>query len=258
VPLLAPHLARGSGEDAEYLHDALAAAEARHFWFVSRKQLIVDTIATHFSGARSMLDVGCGSGAVAAAVARARPSMRVTAGDVLAAGVEAGRRSIPEVSFVQFDIRSLPYNEEFDVVTAFDVIEHVDDDASVLAQMRAAARPGGGLVITVPQHQWLWSSSDDFSRHRRRYARRELRAKLEAAGFTVQRLTSFMSVLLPALVVSRWRDRRVEEYDPVRELRIGDGINRIFAAACAAERWLIARGVALPAGGSLLAIARRT
>lgn len=257
IPLLAPDLAAGGGEDADYHHEALAAAEASHFWFVGRRVLLAEVIGRSFPRASSMLDVGCGTGSVAAGLRAARPSLTVVAGDVLLAGLRIGQQRAPAVEFVQFDIRALPYRAEFDVVGAFDVIEHVDDDRGVLKQMYEAARPGGGVVITVPQHQWLWSASDAFSHHRRRYSQRELRDKLTGAGFVVERMTSFMSALLPAMVVSRWRDQRVECYDPVRELRIGDGLNALCAAVCGIERAAISAGLSLPAGGSLLAVGRR-
>lgn len=257
IALLAPAIAAGDGGDADYHHAALAAAEARHFWFVARRRVIADAVRRHFGRAASLLDVGCGTGGVAGALQDAFPAMSVVAGDVLMAGLRIAQQHAPRVEFVQFDIRALPYRDAFDVVTAFDVLEHVDDDAAVLAQMRAAARPGGGIVVTVPQHQWLWSASDEYSHHRRRYSRRALVAKMHAAGIVVEAVTSFMSVLLPALVASRWRDQRLEAYDPIRELQIGDGMNAVFGALCGIERGWLRAGGTLPAGGSLLAIGRR-
>ena len=70
---------------------------------------------------------------------------------------------VPDVQLYQLDGRRLPFEEEFDVVGAFDVLEHVDDDGLVLAQMHQATKPGGGIIVSVPQHPWLWSAVDEFS-----------------------------------------------------------------------------------------------
>ncbi len=101
------------------------------------------------------------------------------------------------------DGRALPFAGEFDVVGAFDVIEHIDADEAVLAAMRRAVRPGGGVIVTVPQHRWLWSETDRYSGHQRRYDRRELGRKLDGAGLKVRWMTSFTTLLLPLMAASR-------------------------------------------------------
>jgi SAM-dependent methyltransferase len=255
--MLAPQLAAGDGGDATYQHHELADAETRHFWFVKRKQLIAAMVRRHCPAAGSMLDVGCGTGGVADSMREAFPAMRVIAGDVLISGLQIATQLRPHVQFVQFDIRDLPYESEFDVIGAFDVIEHLDDDAAVLRQIHRAAKPGGGVLITVPQHQWLWSAVDDFSRHRRRYSRRMLAARLAEAGFHVEFVTSFMTFLMPALVLSRWSHRADANFDANRELRISPAMNTLMAKVCDLERNAILAGVSFPAGGSLLAVARR-
>ena len=154
------------------------------------------------------------------------------------------------------DARRLPYREEFDLIGAFDVLEHVTEDTEVLAQMRAAVRPGGGILLTVPQHPGLWSRLDDEACHKRRYTRRELEGKVFAAGFRTFFATSFVSVLLPAMSVARRRKRRPSaSADPLAELRINGLLGHTLGTLLAAERLCIQAGVRLPAGGSLLACA---
>jgi SAM-dependent methyltransferase len=255
--LLAPRLAHGSGEDAEYRYPELAEAERRHFWFLSRTALIVSVLARYFPSARRFLDVGCGTGAVAAALSERMPGLSISAGDVLVEGLRVAHSLASRVEFVQLDIRALPWRSEFDVVGAFDVLEHLDDDREVLSQMRAATVEGGGIVVTVPQHRWLWSKVDDFSNHRRRYTRRELISRIEAAGFIVELATSFMTFILPMLIASRWTKRFQSTFDPVAELRIAASANRLMTRLCALDRAVIEQGISLPAGGSLLVVARR-
>ena len=89
------------------------------------------------------------------------------------------------------------YAAEFDAIGAFDVLEHIVDDEMVLRETNKALKSGGGLLLTVPQHQFLWSAADESARHVRRYSSRDLREKVERAGFKVIRMTSFVSFCYP-------------------------------------------------------------
>jgi SAM-dependent methyltransferase len=80
------------------------------------------------------------------------------------------------------DAQRIPYREEFDVAGAFDVIEDVENDRAVLQELRTALAPGGGLILTVPQHPALWSEYDVRAGHVRRYRASELRAKVIGVG----------------------------------------------------------------------------
>lgn len=237
--------------------DALAAVEDRHFWFSSRNALIAWAMSRYFPAARTFLDVGAGNGQVARALQRAFPALRLTACEAYLEGLVSAAKNVPTAELVQADIGDLPWSEEFDVAGAFDVLEHVTDEAGALQQMVQTLRPGGGVIVTVPQHPWLWSPVDDYSGHVRRYTRALLRSRLESAGLRVERMTSFVSLLLPVLVVSRVSSRG-SPVDPDTEYRMSTLVNAAGATAMSVERWLIRSGVSLPAGGSLLAVARRS
>jgi len=83
------------------------------------------------------------------------------------AGLRRARERLPEVEFVQLDARNLPYKSEFDAIGAFDVIEHIEEDIEVIRSARAALVKNGILVVTVPQHAWLWSGADEHAHHKR-------------------------------------------------------------------------------------------
>jgi SAM-dependent methyltransferase len=237
--------------------DRLAAVEPGNYWFESRNRLIIWAIQTYFADCSSFLEVGCGTGFVLQTVREALPGARLTASDAAARGLEIARMRVPTASFVQQDARDLDARGTFDVAGAFDVLEHVPEDADVMARLARAVRPGGGVLVTVPQHPWLWSRADDAGCHVRRYRRRELIDRLRAAGLDVVRVTSFVSLLLPVLAVSRWRDaRRTTPFD-CGEFDVSRAANAALTAALTAERALIRCGVSWPAGGSLLAVARR-
>ncbi|HST44602.1 MAG TPA: class I SAM-dependent methyltransferase [Luteimonas sp.] len=262
IPLLAPALAAAvSGFDAAEFQ-ALAAGEAGHFWFEGRNAIILDRFRRFFRPARDYLEVGCGTGFVLAAIARTFPDMAVTASEVLADGLAHAAPRAPRARLLQLDARALPFEAAFDVIGAFDVLEHIAEDALVLSQMHRALRPGGGVLLAVPQHPWLWSAQDEIARHVRRYRRDELEHKLRTAGFEVLHSTSFMTLLLPLLWLSRTRRAAARGAGDARaaadaELAPPAWINAICAAALAAERVAIRGGLRLPLGGSRLVVARR-
>jgi SAM-dependent methyltransferase len=237
--------------------DRLPEQEEKSFWFHGRNELIAWALHSYFPGAKTFLEVGCGTGVVLAALHTRRPDLALAGGEPFAAGVAVAQSRVPDVQLYQLDGRRLPFEEEFDVVGAFDVLEHVDDDELVLAQMHQATKPGGGIIVSVPQHPWLWSAVDEFSRHRRRYRAEELVRRVESAGFRLVRRTSFVSVLLPVVALSRWRNRGKTTYDPATEYRLPRLAERAFGAALTAERRLIEAGLSFRAGSSLLVVAER-
>ena len=248
--------ARSEPYDAA-LFEALAAVESVSFWFRARNRLIVSTLRRRFPDAQSLLELGCGTGFVLEALRSAFPGWRLVGSELYEEGLAVARSRLRDVELVQADARALPFRDEFDVVGAFDVLEHVTEDEAVLGEMHAAVRPGGGIVVLVPQHPRLWSAMDDVAHHVRRYRRRDLVAKVRAAGFRVEQASSFVSTLLPAMVVSRAARRlSPRPYDPVAELRPG-ALNALFERVLDGERRLIERGVSLPVGGSLLVVGRK-
>jgi len=259
IPLLAPDLAgEVEGFDPEAFA-MLAAAEDGHFWFESRNRLIVRTLRRWFPRARDYLEVGCGTGCVLSAIDRANPQLSLTGTEVLAAGLAHAARRSPRSRLLQLDARALPFTGAFDVIGAFDVLEHIHEDEAVLAQFHRALRPGGGVLLSVPQHPALWSSQDDLARHVRRYRRGELESKLRTAGFHVLWSSSFMTPLLPLLWLAR--RRRASDAEPMaqarQELAPSLPVNAVLGGMLALERALLAAGMRLPAGSSRMVVARR-
>jgi SAM-dependent methyltransferase len=258
MPVFAPALARGDGSDATYRFEELCAAETWHFWFRSRTRLIVWAIRRYFPDARRILDMGCGTGLVLSGLKEAFPAAELSGSDAIVQALAFAGARLAGVTLFQMDGLRIPFREEFDLIGAFDVLEHITEDEAVLQEMFRATRRGGGILLTVPQHAFLWSSIDDFSCHRRRYSRGDLVRKARNAGFEVLRATSFVSLLLPLLLVSRLRQpKEVDKVDTQAEHRVGPLMNRVLGGALTLERGLIRLGVPFPAGGSLLLVARR-
>jgi SAM-dependent methyltransferase len=253
-----PDVSDGAGQDGfdEASFSMLAELEDRSFWFRGRNELILWALETHAPGARSFLEIGSGTGYVLQGIARRHPELHLVAGEPHVAGLRTSAERVPAAESLVLDGRSLPFRDEFDAAGAFDVLEHIEDDEAVLAAMRTALRPGGTLLLTVPQHPWLWSSVDEFGHHVRRYRRRELVERVRRAGLQLVRATSFVSLMLPLVLVSRARQRG-KPIDPRAEFEIDPRVDRLLERMLAAERRMIRSGVSLPAGSSLLVVARR-
>lgn len=258
VIAFSPELARrSSGFKPEYFQ-RLAAVEEGNFWFVGRNALIAWAAKKYFGTAERFCEIGCGTGYVLRGIARTMPGWQLCATEIFTDGIPFASARVPGATFFQLDARSIPFVSEFDVMGAFDVIEHIEEDQTVLMQMFDAITPGGGALLTVPQHPFLWSQQDEHACHVRRYTGPELRRKLEAAGFRIELMSSFVSVLFPLMYLSRRRDRVPEaEYDFTADLKLNPVVNFVLKAAMSFERWLIKAGVRLPFGGSLLVVARK-
>jgi SAM-dependent methyltransferase len=247
----------GAGFKPEYFAK-LARFEESNFWFRARNQLIQWALRNYFPDARSFFEVGCGTGFVLKGVREISPRLRVAGSEIFGDGLAFARARLPGIDLYQIDARQIPFEREFDVIGAFDVLEHIVEDDAVLRQMYRATRPDGGLLLTVPQHRFLWSAIDEHSMHQRRYSRAELRKKVEQAGFRIQRTTSFISLLLPIMICSRLKkDRGRDDFHLWTELEIGRPLNAVFEGILALERALVEIGVSFPAGGSLLLVAKR-
>ncbi|QND59298.1 class I SAM-dependent methyltransferase [Mesorhizobium huakuii] len=256
-PAWAPEMANQGGGFHETFFAELAQREAGNFWFEARNTIIVRTLRRFFPQFRSFLEIGCGTGFVLSGIARAFPDVRLVGTEIFVAGLPFAAARVPSASFAQMDARRLPYAAEFDVVGAFDVIEHIEEDVDVLENLKRAVRPGGGVIISVPQHKWLWSDLDKQSFHFRRYEKRELHEKIEGVGLEIVYSTSFVSLLLPLMFLSRQRKSESPELDAGRELRLGRAANASLRAVMGIESLILASGLTLPVGGSRLVVAKR-
>lgn len=257
-PELEPSLSEGGAGFPPEAFSELATLEAGNFWFRARNALILWVILRHFPLMERYFEIGCGTGYVLAGVSQAYPQASVTGSEIFSAGLSFAANRVKRAELIQMDARNIPYVNEFDVVGAFDVLEHIEEDTTVLTEMLKAIRSGGGLVVTVPQHPWLWSRQDEYARHVRRYRVGELRNKILEAGFKIEFQTSFVSLLLPVMLVSRISQRRpVENGDPLVELRLPPVLNWAFRSIMRLEHLLIRIGVRFPIGGSLLLVAKK-
>jgi len=254
----APELAPASeGFEARFFAQ-LVEVEANNFWFRSRNRLIIWALQRYFPHARNFLEIGCGTGFVLSGIEQAFPHLTVFGSEIFTKGLEFAAQRLTHAQLFQMDARQIPFDHEFEVVGAFDVLEHIEEDTTVLGEMYKATLRGGGIMLTVPQHPWLWSQNDEHGHHVRRYQAKELKKKVEEAGFQVARMTSFVSFLLPLMILSRLRQRKPQPgYDAMSEFRISRLTNVLLESVLNMERGIIRAGVSLPMGGSLLVVAKK-
>ena len=254
----APEYADGGGGFKSEYFSELSRLEAENFWFRARNQLILWALRTYKPDASNFLEVGCGTGFVLSGIARACPKLALSGSEIFLAGLSHAAERVPSARFMQMDARRVPFVEEFDAIGAFDVLEHIKEDETVLAQLHGAIKFGGVLILTVPQHPSLWSASDEYACHVRRYTRAEIEQKVIAAGFELSRSTSFVTTLLPAMMLSRLMQRKkIKEFDPASELKISPVLNKIFHGLMMLEIWGIRGGLNYSVGGSRLIVARK-
>jgi SAM-dependent methyltransferase len=256
--LFAPSLCKNNnGFRAEHFGE-LAEVEAKHFWFRNRNRLLIWALQAYFPAARNFLEVGCGTGFVLSGIRKGSPQLELAGGELFLEGLEFARSRLPGVPLYQMDAVHVPFEAEFDVVGAFDVLEHIEEDEAVLRQLHQALKPGGGLLVTVPQHPALWSEADVSACHKRRYTRPDLLRKTEAAGFRTINVTSFMSSLLPFLWASRRRRSASASVSRNGEFQINKTLNWLLEAFLSFENGFIRLGATFPLGGSLLLVAQKS
>jgi SAM-dependent methyltransferase len=196
------------------------------------------------------LDLGCGPGRITAHLIRTfRPARALGLDGTRDAVAIAAASGVP----VRYADLRRPFALEFapNLVTALDVLEHLDDPVGTLANLAEAAAPGARLAVTVPALPSLWSRWDEVADHRRRYTRGELAAHLGAGGWEPRRVRYIFSYCVPGAWVERKLLRRVGEFEFPR---VSPLANAALTAAGHLERRL---GSPFPFGTSLLATAER-
>jgi SAM-dependent methyltransferase len=230
--------------------------DEHHWWYRGRRAVVrVELDRLPLPSPAVTLDAGCGSGRGMQELAR-YGSVRGIELNEEAAGV-ARSRGVGEVLIGR--VEQLPWPDAtFDLIASLDVIEHTPDDRVALRELVRVTKPGGWLLVTVPAYQALWAPHDEANHHYRRYSRRGLRASATDAGWRLERMTSFNSLLLaPAAAVRIAQRRRLlrSDADGRSDLHVGpEWLNGMLERPLLAEaRWL-RRGRTLPAGLSLLGV----
>lgn len=245
------------GFKPEYFSE-LIHLENSNFWFQARNKLIIWLLSKYKPNASNFHEVGCGNGFVLSCISKHFPNIEISGSEIYLTGLSYASIRIPTAQFMQMDAKQVPFFEEFDAIGAFDVLEHIKEDEKVLAQLHDAIKPGGVLLLTVPQHPSLWSASDDYACHERRYTCKEIEQKVSTSGFELLRSSSFMALLSPVMMLSRIiHKRKTKNFDHTRELKINSILNKVFYFLMMLELFGIKFGINYPIGGSRFIVARK-
>jgi len=235
------------------VYQQMAELDDRHWWYRARRRIIADLIRREAQppADAQVLEIGCGTGHNLA--------MLAGFGHVEGLELDDEARAISEKRLGR-KVMSAPLPElagvpdrHYDLVGAFDVIEHIDDHQAALASIAAKLKPGGKFVMTVPAHQWMWSVHDVVNHHKRRYSKRGLRALIDGSPMQLDKIGYFNSLLFPLAVAERAASKLSSKSDGDVKLPpapLNTALEKIFEA----ERYLVGR-LPLPPGLSLFAVA---
>lgn len=232
--------------------------ESSHWWFVGRRAILETFLKQMIQNLRSeipnpkILDVGCGTGANIEMLSQFGEAEGVdVSDDALAFCRRKGLKVQKGLA------ETLPFRDEtFELTTALDVIEHLDDDIAGLREMFRVTRSGGYSLFFVPAFMWLWGVQDDISHHRIRYTRKQITERIEKAGYKVERATYSNITFFPPILVGRLF-MKLTGIKPESENNINiTALNGLFGKLFSAERfWL--RNFNFPIGVSIVVAAHK-
>ena len=241
----------------ERLYRDFDRLEDRHWWFEGRRRILSQIIARWRdpSPTAQVLDIGCGTGGM---IPMLREFGIAEGMDGSPAAIGFARERLgPEVPLHLGRLPDgIPSGRKWDLIGAFDVLEHVEEPVGALKAIRGALSAQGTFVCTVPAFPFLWSEHDELNHHFRRYGTDLLRQQLVAAGFAVQFISYFNALLFPPIVAVRL----VKRLFPSRRLRSDAAevpalLNKVLTRLFSFERYALPR-ISLPLGLSLVAVGR--
>lgn len=237
-----------------------AKLESYYWWWVGRRAVIASAMRRQFLGRAplNILDWGCGPGGNFPVLA---PYGNVLGVDASAEALrfcrERGHTNVRPAGTVAEFAAAYP-ERNFDLITVFDVVEHIERDVQFLRELQQLLKPGGALLITVPAYQFLWSELDAAVSHVRRYTRGRITRTVRSAGYEVHRASYFITIMAPLIIAFRiaghltGRSQKKQfsfvEFPPL--------INRLFIGTIRLEAKLL-QWFNLPFGTSLIVLAQR-
>lgn len=235
--------------------DRMAELDQHHWWFTARRRIlssVIRRIVCPPAGAR-ILELGCGTGHnldMLSAFGR----VEATELDDHARDLAARRlgRRVEKVALPDLDKFSA---RSFDLIALLDVLEHVSDDKGSLAAIFTRLKPNGALLLTVPANPWMWSAHDVAHHHHRRYRKSEIGALARVAGYEVDLLSPFNTMLFPLIAGVRTVNK-MRGHDSANDTLPPKSVNRVLDKVFGAEAGLIGR-LPFPFGVSLMAVLRR-
>jgi SAM-dependent methyltransferase len=233
--------------------------EDSHWWYIGRRAILESFLQQIIQNPKSkiqnpkILDVGCGTGGNLEMLEKFGAAEGVDVSDEAlefckSKGLKAHKGLAEELPFP---------DESFDVVTALDVVEHLDDDVAGLKEMFRVLKTGGKTLIFVPAFMWLWGVQDDVSNHRIRYTKKQIIERLQKVGFEIERATYANWTFFAPILAGRTL-MKITGIKPESENNVNiSALNGVFGKLFGAERlWL--RNFDFPFGVSIVIVAKKS
>lgn len=240
-------------EDLEELHEE---SSRDHFLDRYTRAAIISAITPALRAGGTVLDAGCSSGYLLADLAAVRPPQELVGVDLVASGLRRAKGIVPSASLALADVCDLPIADgSVDAVVSSNLLEHVPNDRKALSEFIRVLKPGGIAAVVVPAGPGVYDYYDRFLSHERRYARRELARKAQAAGFEILTDTFLGTLLFPPFWMVKKRNRRLHPNpgpDEIKRLVETDidktSRSAVGRASIAIESGLLSLGVPTPFG----------
>lgn len=231
--------------------------QKKHWWFVVKKRIVLDLIKrfvpTQLERHR-VLDIGCGSGLMLNSLEHIGETCGMDMSDE---AIGFSREIFNGTVKKGFLPDNIPYDSGyFSLITALDVIEHVEDDRATLKAICDRMKPGGHAIITVPACMFLWSVHDELNEHKRRYSLNELRGKLIEVGFRIEKISYFNSILFPAIALVRMVNKILSRKGGSDVDLPSPLVNSILEKLFNMEKYLL-RVINFPIGVSVVAVVKK-
>jgi 2-polyprenyl-3-methyl-5-hydroxy-6-metoxy-1,4-benzoquinol methylase len=236
-------------------YDEMNEIEKYHWWFVGRRKILSHIISNiQIKKNSKILEIGCGTGGNLCMLSAFG---ELTAVDMSSEAVEMAKRK--NVMNAEIYLGSLPnampnFNDKFDLICMFDVLEHIEMHNEAIRLIEKYLKDDGQIILTVPAYQWLYGKHDEHLHHKRRYCKNELLDMVLAAGYHVNKITYFNTLLFPMALIVRIYEKYFRKHGEVKELRrMNKGVNSLLKKIFASEMRVI-ENLTLPFGLSLLCI----
>ncbi|HXG80636.1 MAG TPA: class I SAM-dependent methyltransferase [Sphingomicrobium sp.] len=237
------------------VYEQMAQLDGAHWWFTARRRILDGVIERYVRLPKDarILELGAGTGHNLAMLSRFG-NVEASELDPVARELASERLGRPVVEAALPDLTMFPA-DSYDMVALLDVLEHVPDDKGSLFAIKGLLKPGGALLLTVPINPWMWSAHDVAHHHHRRYRKNEIRKLAEEAGYEIDLLSPFNSLLFPPIAAVRLVGRLTNKDDSDDAMPPAP-VNKLLDTIFGLERELIGR-VPMPFGVSLIAVLRR-